>query len=368
MSRTPFNRIIRFIITFVLSLLGGTLFYFLHVPLPWLLGSMVIVLITSTFTKYPLYWPIQIRNTGLIVIGYMLGSSITLVTLIAIIHQLPTMLIVTLFIVISSMCFAFFVSKFTGISLRSAIAGSIPGGLSQMIVLGEEIKDVDVTVVTFFQLTRLFSVIFIVPVIALSPLLENGVGSNITILGESEEVWQWSLLVIYTIATIAAAFIGKIAKLPTAYLLGPMLITAIVGLSGIPSPELPNIIVDVSQLMMGAYIALMIKPAKLENKVKTAVAAIITGLALVCFSFGIGIALEFIHEIPAVTAFLSTAPGGIAEMGIVAKEVNADLPTVTGYQTFRILFILFLVPYTLRWLFRQQWFINMENMKKRSSK
>lgn len=39
-----------------------------------------------------------------------------------------------------------------------------------------------------------------------------------------------------------------------------------------------------------------------------------------------------------LTAFIALAPGGMDQMGILAREAHADLAVVTSYQMFRIFF------------------------------
>jgi uncharacterized membrane protein AbrB (regulator of aidB expression) len=54
-----------------------------------------------------------------------------------------------------------------------------------------------------------------------------------------------------------------------------------------------------------------------------------------------------------VTAFISTAPGGITEMGLTALMVHADLSTVIAFQMFRLLFVLLVgIPFLKWWLCR----------------
>ena len=49
--------------------------------------------------------------------------------------------------------------------------GSIPGGLSQIIMLAEETEGIDITAVTFTQVTRLIMIVVCVPLIVFSPIL-----------------------------------------------------------------------------------------------------------------------------------------------------------------------------------------------------
>ena len=73
----------------------------------------------------------------------------------------------------------------------------------------------------------------------------------------------------------------------------------------------------------------------------------VTGLLLL--SLGIGWLLNLALWIPTVTAFLSTAPGGIAEMSLTAIQVQADVSTIVAFQLFRLFFILLVVPPALKW-------------------
>lgn len=45
------------------------------------------------------------------------------------------------------------------------------------------------------------------------------------------------------------AIIGKKIKLPTAYMLGPIIGTAILNIGGLHGPSLPSTIVDISQFL-----------------------------------------------------------------------------------------------------------------------
>lgn len=64
-------------------------------------------------------------------------------------------------------------------------------------------------------------------------------------------------------------------------------------------------------------------------------------IILIVISFGMAYLLATFNSMSLVTAFLAIAPGGIDVMGITAKEVNADLSTVTAYQMFRLFVICF---------------------------
>jgi hypothetical protein len=143
-------------------------------------------------------------------------------------------------------------------------------------------------------------------------------------------------------------------KLPTPFLLGPILATCLLNLAGVGGSRLPQLFIDISQILMGAYLGLMMKPEQLKNKARVSSLSILTGAGLITASFFLGFILVKLYGASVVTSFLSVAPGGMDQMGLLAQEVHANLSVVSSYQMFRIFFILTAVPPVLRWLFKRR--------------
>ncbi len=337
------------------AFIGGLIFTALHTPIPWLLGPMAAVLIGARFSKLPFFWPVSIRDTGLIIVGYSIGLSFTKEALIQITAKLPSMLIMTVLLVCFCAGIAFIVSKLTGVDYPTVLTGSIPGGLSQMIIFAEEMKGIDITTVTFLQVARLMIIIFFVPFLALGPLFN--VGTPHTTLDLVEKASSFSgplfpIIGLFVVICVACAFLAMKLKFPTPYLLGPILGTAIACISGLKGPALSPTILDISQFMIGGYIGLLLKPEKLEHKARIISLALLSGLFMVIGSVGLGLLLVHFYHITPATSLLSLAPGGMDQMAILAHEVHADLSMVTGYQLFRLFFIYFAVPPLLKLFFK----------------
>jgi len=174
--------LLRFLETLLVSLTGGLFFRLLHLPLPWLLGSLAAVMIWSLTARRNVFWPVGLRNSGLVILGYMLGSSFAIETGLQIIKQLPAMMFATASTILFSLFIGYIIHRRTDISLSTCIIGSVPGGLTQMVVLSEEIADTDLTVVTFMQTIRLLSTVFIVPFLIICGLAgdtQQAVAANI---------------------------------------------------------------------------------------------------------------------------------------------------------------------------------------------
>ena len=347
----------RFILTLLIALLGGALFSLIHIPVPWLLGPMASILIGSSQSSIPLYWPASIRDTGLLIFGYSIGLSFTKAALISMMYQLPYMLLFTFTILVICAILAKFVSHISGVNYPTILTGSIPGGLTQMIIFAEETKGIDVTIVTFFQVIRLLVIIFFIPLIVFSPLLGGDSGHSVSAIlgnGTLELGDYFPNVIIFAGTSFLFAIIGKKIHSPTPFLLGPIIGTMVITLIGLSGPELPPSIIDLSQLMISVHIGLMMKPEKIMQQRNLLWLSILSGLILVGGSFLLSYLLTNFYDISLTTGFLSLAPGGMDQMGIIAHEVGANLPFVAGFQMFRLLFIYFAVPPMLRWIFKSK--------------
>lgn len=349
------KKLLRLAACLISALLGGGIFALFHMPLPWLLGPIAVTMIGSNLLKLNFFCPVFIRNIGLLLIGYAMGASFTgnILTLIA--AQLPWMLLMTVMTLLFCFFLAYVNSKIAKVDYLTILTGSMPGAFSQMIVLAEEIEGINLAVVTFFHVIRLLMIVLIIPLMVFSPLFSTG---NALISGDAVflQEWQWKSLfpnvLIFAVVAVLCALLGKKIRLPTPYLLGPVIGTAALCLIGLQSFSLPPIMTNISQLCVGCYIGLLLKPQQMANMSKVVACAILNGLFLILFSWALSQVLVLLHGIPSETSFLCLAPGGMDQMGIIAHEKGAILSLVTCYQMFRSFFILLFMPPLLKLLWK----------------
>lgn len=347
------QRKVQFVETLLCGIAGGILFTLIHLPLKWMLGPLTAIVIWKLISKRSLYWPVHFRNGGQMLLGYSMGLSFTNDSARQIVNQLPSMAITTVLMIVFALVIAYLVSRLTGISIPSAVMGTTPGGLSQMVVMSEEIKGADPTIVTFMQTIRMLTVIFIVPTLSVHAFSSGGTQNSklpIDLVVQTEygnfPQLITTIAIVLFITTLAVRF-----KFPTPWIIGPLVSSAILTLCGYETPQLPPILIVIAQLCLGIYLGLGIKINMLRNWRKLLPFSIISGLLIVGFAFGLAYCLHKLYPITMTTAFLSIAPGGLPEMGVTAHTVQADVSIVAAYQLFRVFFILFIVPIFLRWIF-----------------
>lgn len=334
--------------TLVLSILGGIALTYLNAPLPWTLGPIVFVALGSLIRKRPFRWSLRIRNTALVLLGYAMGRPFTLETGRAILAQFPLMITATCITVTAGVFTAWLMFRHTKINFTSCLLGCVPGGLSQMVILADEIRDADLTAVTIMQTLRMLSVVFVIPFLTIHVLA----GSNHAAASAGTAVHTAvSLSEVLTYASVAVlgAILARKIHLPTAPMLGPILSTAaFVVITGTAAPVVPVHYINAAQVLVGAYIGSSIDLTRLHQYHGMGKVLLGGVLLVLLVSMGMGCIISEVTGIDLATAFLSTAPGGLTEMGITALVVGADSSTMAAYQLTRLLFIMLVFPYIAR--------------------
>ena len=336
--------------TAALALAGGSVFAFLSLPLPWMLGAISALLCWNTATRRNIRWPAPFCYAGMIFIGYSIGRTFTQATLSSIVANLGLMFAATVAIVMFSLLLGWFTHRQTGVSLATGLLGTIPGGMSQVTVLCREVKGSDLTVVMFMQTFRLLAVIFVVPFVAI-----KGLGQALPSVGVQATAVPTQQLLLLLLAAALGGLTARFLRLPTPFLLGPILAASGFALSGQTMPLVPKLWLNAAQLSVGAYTGARVRLSELKNWRKLLPHTIFNVLALLVACLGGGWLLEYMDGLDVATAFLSMAPGGMAEMSLTGMSVGADLSVIVAFQLFRLLFLLLLLPPLMKlWLRRKE--------------
>lgn len=319
--------------------------------LPWLLGPMLALLLLRQFTDMEFYWPRIFRTIGLILLGIMIGASFTRESVLLMWVDLPYMLFMTVSIIIAALLFGLLFSKMANESLQTSLLGSMPGGLSQMVLISEEVKNANVTVVSVMQTFRIFLVVTIVPL--LTTFL---VARETTSAAAQANDFSFSPMAFLAAITLGIFFylLMKKFSFPAKELLAPVLVMAIVqSFTGNTLIEMPPLLTILAQLLVGAHLGLQMEKLRENMSVRLALAIVVNNVLLIAFTVFIAYILAaLLPEYLFLDFFLSAAPGGMAEMGITALAAGADVALITSFHLFRLFFILLLaapaVAYVLK--------------------
>ena len=338
----------QYCLTFLYGVIGGYLFSLIHIPLPWTLGPLTAMMFLQNRLKKSMPWPSKARDVAFFFLSYVMGSSFTPETGKNIVHLLPLLLTVAVISVLVCVLCGYFSNKFiTGISTATSVMGSLPGGMSQMASISEEIKEADPAAVALMQTLRVLIVIFCVPFIAI-----HGLAEEIDLAARAQSLTALGDLSTYAMFfgfNILLVYIAGYTKVVGRYVIFPIVGTAALALSGVQPPPLPGWIINTAQICVGLKIGSTVNLDNSKELRRILIATFVSVVAALVILFLLDYFLMISVPMSLLTAFISTSPGGMSEMGLVALVTHADLSTVVAFQLSRLLFVLIVATPLVKW-------------------
>lgn len=336
----------RRLLTFALAAVGASVFLFLHLPLPLLLGPMLACLIAALIGA-PLMGAGGFSTFMRTFLGVAVGASITPEVL----GQLPdiaaSLAFVPVFITVIALVGYPLFRRFFGFDHPTAWYAAMPGGLQDMLVFGEEAGG-DVRALSLIHATRVLVIVTVAPLIMHAYWgvdLSQPPGASI----RATDPYEIAIMV-------AAGFLGwKIAErvgLFGASILGPMILTTILSLSGIIQHRPPAEIIQAAQFFIGIsvgvkYVGITGRELRIDVTAGLVYAVVLAAISLIFIEL-----ITHLGLAPPLDAFLAYLPGGQAEMVVIAIIAGADLAYVVSHHLLRIVIVIMLAPLVARLMSR----------------
>lgn len=327
---------------------GGYLFSLLRLPLPWMLGSMAFCTIAALL-RAPISPPARIRPYMVIVLGVMLGSGFTPAMLDRAGEWIVSLALLALYIAVSAALTLPYFLKVAKFDRVTAYFCAMPGGLNEMVIAGAELGG-DERRIALIHASRVLLVVFAVPLwLQLSGDLEAIDRSALGIgLAESAPL---DLLVLAACGALGWPLASRLG-LPAAALVGPMLASAALHLTGLTESQPPREIVNLAQLFIGTTVGCRF----VGTGTREVLHALGTGIGMTAIMLGVGAAFGMLVAPLAGVGFpvamLAYAPGGLAEMALVGLALGVDTAFIATHHIARIFLVVTLAPLAFRLLRR----------------
>jgi hypothetical protein len=339
-ARIPVAALPAMAATVVIGALGGLAAQALGAPLPMLLGSLIAVagltLAGVRIAGRPLMVPSDTRLLFVPVIGVAIGGAFTPDILAEAADWAPSLLALLLYIPLAHGAGFLMYRKLGGLDRPTAYYAAVPGGLIETISMGED-AGADMKMLTLLQFLRLILCILLVP-LGFMAFTGGAVGSaaGVALPGGGAPIHALDVAVL-----VAAGAIGSIGGrrlgLPAGIITGPILLSAAAHLTGLTQAAPPGWLIMLTQLMVG--VSLGSRFAGLTGKDFVRGAALALAAIALTLSLALIAALllrDAVGERPEAV-ILAFAPGGVAEMSLVAVSMRISVVYVTAHHVARIL-------------------------------
>ncbi|MBD3765274.1 MAG: AbrB family transcriptional regulator [Rhodobacterales bacterium] len=332
----------RSLVTMALAALGATVFVLAGLPLPFLFGPMAACLLAA-LAGLPL------RGTGVIgtgarsILGVAVGASFTPAILSLLPGMALSLALIPIYIVVIGAVGVPFFRRVCGYDPVTAWYAAMPGGLQDMVIFGVEAGG-NGRALTLIHATRVLVIVTLAPI-----LLVQLFGATLDQpIGEPASAVPVHELVILAMAAVVGWKGGERIGLFGASILGPMIVTGALSLAGIIHHRPPSEAILAAQFFIGiaigsGYTGVTLR--ELRRDVASGMAFVLVLAALAALATEIVVLAGLARP---VDAFLAFAPGGQAEMTVLAIVTGGDLGYVVVHHLVRVLVVITGAPVAAR--------------------
>ena len=318
-----------------------------NVPLAFMLGAIVATM-GAAFLKLPIAQPPKSLVIPMrVVLGILLGTAVTPALLSNIQPLIGALAFAPLYVALASIFGMFYYRRFAGLTSKEAFFAGLPGGIFTMTAYAED-AGVDTRRLSICHAVRISAVVIVIPwLLSFSVAFEAG-GTA----GVGTHVWDIALNEGLLLAGAGGlgALLGHYSRLPGGLIIGALIGSAMLTLLGLSSISPPIEVVIVSQMVLGAAIGSKFVGHRFGEVRRLAVVTLGYVAVSLLLTFLTAFVLGILFATPLGSGVLAFAPGGLAEMSLVALGLRLDVGFVTTLQVARIIVVLMISPFIFQWL------------------
>lgn len=352
------------IITLIIGMAGGLTALKLKVPAGAMVGSMLFVTLYNIITGEA-FFPQDLRVVTQIATGAFIGAGVTKKDVIDLKLMIKPAVLMVTSMIIMDVLLGYIMYKITDIDLVTSLFACAPGGLVDMSLISSDLG-ADSAKVALLQMVRLMSVLIILPPVIkhislrysdkgekdnyknAEELLEDGYSRGEKASGnECIKRDKYINLAVTIIVASIAGLIGYKLGIPA----GAMTISMIaVGALNIfyNRGYMPINIRRVTQIFAGALIGQRMRYGDIIALKSMILPVLILIIGIIAVNFCIGLFISRAAKLELVSSLLASAPGGMSDMALVAKDLGGDAPKVAVLQLARYICIVGFYPIIIK--------------------
>jgi membrane AbrB-like protein len=229
--------------------------------------------------------------------------------------------------------------KLAGVDAATAYFGSMPGGASEMALMGET-YGAQADRVAFAHSVRVLLVVTLFPI----AITAGGFHATEDYRPIVTPLDFGGLSLLLTLGAVAGLF-ARMVRAPTAFMMGPLFATIAITAAGYRISSMPTPLVNAAQVLLGCAMGARFERSFLRAAPKFVMALIPSVLTMLVLAALIGLLISFGSGVYLGGGLLVAAPGGIAEMSLTAKILRIGVAFVTAGHVMRYLIVVvFTVP------------------------
>ena len=316
--------------------------HFLDLPLPWLLGPLAMAMLWQSCNiqqSHLLQW----RQAGQCLIGIALGAYFTPSMFSILFDYAGLLLLGIVWALCLGLLLAILQYRLAGLDWATAWFASCMGGASEMVNLAERMGARSDQVAAAHSL-RLVLLVSCVPLI-----LQYMYAIELSTIAAPLTVQPQLLQVLLLLGlSLCAAYVAQQFNIMNAWVLGPLILVAMLTACEQPLATLPTELLHLGQLLIGWSLGRKFPFALLKQERRFFCLSLVLNFLGLALSIALACLVAYFFDLDAKTIILGISPGGIAEMSLTAKALQLLVPVVVAFQLTRLIAVLLTSLYFYR--------------------
>lgn len=327
-------------ITLLIGAAGALAAAWLNIPAPFLTGPAIFVSLAGV-AGISCDIPVRLRDVGFVVIGIILGASVTPEALSAAATWPASLIAMCTAVAAIMLAGGFMLATLFNIDRKTALLASSPGHLSYVLGFSTDIG-ADTAVISVIQSVRVLILTLMVP-ITIAVFTDADMSMQPTV-GKTLSIFH--LMILIVLAAVLGMGLKKFS-VPAAYLLGGMIMSSLGHGFGLTPGVMPQNLSIGAFIGLGTLIGTRFSGVNLQVLAKSALGGVALTLLALVISIAAAVLVAQFTDLPLTDLVIAFSPGGLETMIAMGVVLGADPTFVAFHHVARLLFLSLFVPVAL---------------------
>lgn len=253
MSQSRFRdvarRLVRLLPLYSVGALSGWLFEWLGMPLPWMIGPLIVVAGIYLAGLADVVVPVSTRPFGQLVVASSIGLFFTPAAFGMLVELMPALVASAFMSAACAFLLAWFQARALGVSYLSAVISTFPMSPAEAATIAER-HSIAPAPIVFCQTLRVAAAVILLP---LSLLAISGWPDRSGTTGNGMVSVTPEIVVVLVAGAVTAAVFRRV-RLANPFFLGPLAAASAITASGFDIPPMPYWLLGLAQLALGVWL------------------------------------------------------------------------------------------------------------------
>lgn len=332
---------------FVLAAAAGWVFERLGVPLPWMIGPLVLTAAIFMGPAPRISVPTQLRPVGQVVVATQVGLAFSRDALDLLIALAPVIIGAALATGVCILVVAILVSRFTGQGVAQAFLSAVPTSPVEAASMAKN-AGINPAPVIFSQTLRMSMVVIVLPIALYAIEGWPDIERQPVTLGALDPA---HILVLVAVGVLGALGF-RVLRVPNPNFLGPITAAALLAVSGFGPLPYPPSILALAQIILGTWLGATFRREFLTSALKLTLVSAGSSLLTILMCSLCAVAIAIVAGVDWQILVLGAAPGGVVEMALTAKFLGQNVVLISTFHLVRIFILMPNIPWIVRLIIR----------------